>query len=357
MIGAHAGGALRARAERPHPAQPGPALRLATRRSALALAQSRAVGERLCAITGRRLEFVEVVTTGDLDPAPLARIGGTGVFVAAVREAVARGEADLAVHSLKDLPTAADARLALAAVPSREDPRDALVTRTGTGLAGLPGGARVGTGSPRRAALLRSARPDLEIVDLRGNVDTRLSRVAEGAPQAPGADVPGSPPALDAVVLAVAGLARLARTDRISEFLDPALVVPAPGQGALAVEVRADLAADPSAADLIDALRDLDDPPTRAAVAAERALLAALEAGCSAPVGALGRVSAEGGEPTVHLSAAMAAPDGSIVHMSTSGPAGRAEEVGRRLAGRLLAHPAVRLRAGEPAPELGSPTG
>jgi hydroxymethylbilane synthase len=307
-------------------------LRLATRRSPLALAQSTMVGEQLAALTGRTLELVEVTTRGDLDPAPLTEIGGTGVFVVAVRQAVIDGRADVAVHSLKDLPTRADQRLHLAAIPAREDPRDALVAAQGATVATLPRGARVGTGSPRRRAQLEAARPDLEIVDIRGNVDTRLARVGDD---------------LDAVVLAAAGLSRLGRIAGICELIDPEQVMPAPGQGALAVEVRAaaalpsdgtsaaapDLGADQA---LAAALHHLDDPHTRAAVVAERALLAALEAGCSAPIGALAEVE-DGPEPTVHLRAVLARQDGSLVRMSGTGPVDQAELVGRRLAGEMLA--------------------
>jgi hydroxymethylbilane synthase len=324
------------------------ALRLATRRSPLALAQSRAVGAQLSALTGRPLELVEVTTRGDVDHAPLSQIGGTGVFVAAVRQALADGRADLAVHSLKDLPTAADPRLALAAVPPREDPRDALVSRDGATLADLPEGARVGTGSPRRRAQLRAARPDLEVVDIRGNVDTRLSRVLGGADRSAGD--------LDAVVLAVAGLVRLGRAEHITEHLDPELVMPAPGQGALAVEARAGLADDPGAGQaLSDALRAIDDPRTRAAVTAERTLLAALEAGCSAPVGALAVVDGDGPEPTMRLRAVLARPDGSLARTSTTGPAADAGSVGRRLAAALLSDPGTHVPGHRPASNGGSP--
>jgi hydroxymethylbilane synthase len=298
-------------------------LRLATRRSGLALAQSTAVGEQLAALTGRTLELVEVTTTGDVDRSSLAQIGGTGVFVAAVRTAVVDGHADVAVHSLKDLPTASDARLDLAAIPTREDPRDVLVTRSGGGLADLPPGARVGTGSPRRRAQLAAARPDLDIVDIRGNVDTRLARVLGGGDGA-------RQPDLDAVVLAAAGLSRLGRREVITEYLDPAVCMPAPGQGALAVEVRA-------GSDLAEAVRTLDDPGTRSAVTAERTLLNALEAGCSAPVGALGHV-ADGGptDPTVRLRAVLATVDGALLRRSTSGAAISSAAVGRGLAADLL---------------------
>jgi hydroxymethylbilane synthase len=334
-------------------------LRLATRRSPLAMAQSRMVGEQLAALTGRRLELVEVTTRGDVDPAPLSQIGGTGVFVVAVRQALVDGRADVAVHSLKDLPTSPDARLHLAAIPPREDPRDALVARDGATLDTLPAGARVGTGSPRRRAQIAVARPDLEIVDLRGNVDTRLARVSDD----PGAG------GLDAVVLAAAGLSRLGRQDSATELIDPDRVMPAPGQGALAVEVRAGSAGTapappptatpsttPSAAEaLTDALARLDDPHTRAAVLAERSLLAALEAGCSAPIGALAEVE-DGPEPTVHLRAVLARPDGSLVRMSTTGPVDQAELVGRRLAGEMLAERDAAGTHGESRPTRQSPT-
>lgn len=337
-------------------------LRVATRRSALALAQSTAVGEQLAVLTGRTLELVEVTTTGDVDRSPLAQIGGTGVFVAAVREAVVDGRADVAVHSLKDLPTTADPRLELAAVPPREDPRDVLVTREGIGLAGLRPGARVGTGSPRRRAQLSSARPDLEVIDIRGNVDTRLARVL-------GAGAGSTPPDLDAVVLAAAGLARLGRGDVIAEYLDPEVCLPAPGQGALAIEARA---GSPVAADV----RVLDDPDTRAAVTAERSLLAALEAGCSAPVGALGLVgddsrsatalasvprptpgatpgtaqmAARGAPPALRLRAVLATADGTLLRQAASGPVDRAEQVGRDLARGLLADPRARQATAGPA--------
>jgi hydroxymethylbilane synthase len=297
-------------------------LRVATRRSALALAQSTQVGARLAELAGRPLELVEVVTAGDTDPSPLAQIGGTGVFVTAVRRAVVEGRADVAVHSLKDLPTAGDHRLDLVAVPERADPRDVLVSRAGGGLAELPAGARIGTGSPRRRAQLAFARPDLEVLDLRGNVDTRLARVLGGSDGA-------TAPDLDAVVLAAAGLARLGRTGVISEYLDPEVMLPAPGQGALAVEVSA-------GSGLADTLRALDHPPTRAAVTAERSLLAALGVGCSAPVGALGAVDGADEPPTIRVRAVLAT-HGTLLRRSTTGPTASADRLGRDLAGALLA--------------------
>lgn len=300
------------------------AVRLATRRSALALAQSHRLGDAIAASSGRPLALIEVTTRGDVDPSPLTQIGGAGVFVAAVREALLRGEADLAVHSLKDLPTAPAAGLELACVPEREDPRDALVSRDGAGLTALRPGARVGTGSPRRRAQLLAARPDLRVVDLRGNVDTRLKRTLGGA------DAPGD---LDAVVLAVAGLVRLGRSEVISERLDPAIMTPAPGQGALAVE-RPTGIDDPG---LGAALAGLEDEPSRTAVTAERALLGAIGAGCAAPVGALAHVdSGVDGTPALHLHAVVATTEGVLVRRTGSASPHRAVELGRQLAEELL---------------------
>lgn len=267
---------------------PLPPLRLGTRRSRLAMTQSSFVAELLTLTTGRAVELVEVVTHGDVSREPLSTIGGTGVFASALREALERGEVDLAVHSLKDLPTAAVPGLALAAVPEREDPRDALVAAGGATLSTLPDGARVGTGSPRRAAQLRAARPDLQVVDVRGNVPRRLAMVADGE--------------LDAVVLARAGLVRLGLDAQITEIIDPDVLLPAPGQGALAVECRADDAVTAAAC------AGLDHALSRAEVTAERALLAALEAGCTSPIGALARADAGG---SVHLRAVVMSPDGS----------------------------------------------
>ncbi|MBR7743304.1 hydroxymethylbilane synthase [Phycicoccus sp. BSK3Z-2] len=293
------------------------ALRLGTRRSALATTQSTWVADRLRA-HGHDVELVEVRTEGDRDrTTPLAQLGGTGVFVSALREALAEGRVDLAVHSLKDLPTAPDPRVALAAVPAREDVRDALVARDGLTLGELPAGATVGTGSPRRRAQLELLGLGLEVADLRGNVDTRLAAVHEGR--------------LDAVVLAAAGLRRLGRDAEVTEMLDPIQMLPAPGQGALAVEVRTD--DDATAA----AVAALDDPDARACVTAERALLAELEAGCSAPVGALAEVvlGVEGDE--LSLRAVVAAPDGSSdLRRSLTGTPAGAHDLGLRLARLLL---------------------
>ena len=298
-------------------------LRLGTRRSALALAQSGLVARALTEATGRPVELVEITTFGDVSREALAQIGGTGVFVNALRDALLADRIDLAVHSLKDLPTADPEGLALAAVPEREDVRDVLVARDGSKFADLPPGARVGTGSPRRAAQLRLLRADLEIVPIRGNVDTRIGYVTSGS--------------LDAVVLAYAGLSRLDRIGEATDFFDPTALLPAPGQGALAVECRA---SDLELTRLLGA--SLDHGPTRRAVAAERALLAALEAGCSAPVGGYAVAT----ERELQLNAAVteevaAATDGDAaprsIRMSATGPADEAAEIGRELALRMLA--------------------
>jgi hydroxymethylbilane synthase len=296
-------------------------VRVGTRRSPLAMVQAHWVASRLVEL-GHTVEMVPVVTEGDVSRAPLSQLGGTGVFVSALREALLRGEIDVAVHSLKDLPTAPAEGLAVSAVPPREDPRDALVARDRLALDGLPPGSRIGTGSPRRAAQLHAHRPDLEVVDVRGNVDTRLGLVADGT--------------VDAVLLARAGLARLGRLDRVTEVLDPSVMLPAPGQGALAVESRADGATDPA---LQTSLRTLDDPASRAAVTAERAVLAGLEAGCSAPVGALAVVDEPGfAEPELTLQAVVGSIGGATVRrMSITTPLSGAEPAGRTLAVRLLA--------------------
>ncbi|WP_261562774.1 hydroxymethylbilane synthase, partial [Frankia tisae] len=197
-------------------------LRLGTRRSALALAQSGMIAAQLRARVGCAVDLIPIVTAGDRSPAEISQIGGTGVFVSALRDALLAGEIDLAVHSLKDLPTATPPGLVLAAVPTREDTRDVLVSPSGRGLAALGPGARVATGAPRRAAQLRALGLGLDVVAIRGNVDTRLKKAIDGE--------------VDAVVLAYAGLARLDRLDAVTEILEPEVMLPAPGQGALAVE-------------------------------------------------------------------------------------------------------------------------
>lgn len=248
-------------------------IRLGTRGSALALAQSQRVADSIAARTGSPVELVTISTLGDRSSAPLESLGGAGVFVTAVREALLAGECDVVVHSLKDLPTAPHPELAISAIPKRADARDALVARDGLTLEQLPAGARVGTGSPRRRAQLRRRRDDLEVVDLRGNVDTRIGRVL-GDRDSVEAD-------LDAVVLAVAGLERLGRDDVITEHLGIAGWPTAPGQGALAVETLASVSGP-----LRSALQGIDHAATRTSVEAERAVLRLLEAGCSAPLGA-----------------------------------------------------------------------
>ncbi|GGU29795.1 hydroxymethylbilane synthase [Lentzea flava] len=295
-------------------------LRIGTRGSALALAQTGTVAEALKA-AGAQVEIVVIKTPGDLSDAPIAQIG-IGVFTSALRDALANGEIDVAVHSYKDLPTAPDPRLVLAAVPQREDPRDALVARDGLTLGELLPGSTVGTGSPRRAAQLEALGLGLNIVPLRGNVDTRIGKVRSGE--------------LDAVVLARAGIARLGRADEITETLEPIQMLPAPAQGALAVECRVD---DVDAEHLIQST--LDDSASRAAVTAERAMLAALEAGCSAPVGALADVVEDlddEGKVVYRLSlrGVAATPENDLLRASATGDLTEAEGLGRALAAELL---------------------
>ncbi|MDQ0762986.1 hydroxymethylbilane synthase [Streptomyces canus] len=309
------------------------ALRLGTRRSKLAMAQSRQVADAVSQVTGRPVELVEITTYGDVSKEALAQIGGTGVFVTALREALLTGEVDFAVHSLKDLPTAQPDELALAAIPEREDPRDVIVARDALKFTDLPRGARIGTGSPRRAAQLnayaRAHGLDIETVAIRGNIDTRVRFVRDGG--------------LDAVVLAAAGLSRIGRIDEVTDFLSVDTVLPAPGQGALAIECTADNA------DLIAALGELDDPFTRVAVTAERSLLAALEAGCSAPVGALADLLADGQiVKEMRLRGVVGTTDGSrTVQLSTTGPVpetyDQAMALGRELAAEMLAQGAAGL--------------
>ncbi len=293
------------------------ALRLGTRRSALARTQSGQVADRLRAL-GHEVELIDVTTDGDRDRVtPLRALGGTGVFVSALREALRGGRVDLAVHSLKDLPTATEPDLVIAAIPRREDPRDALVARDRLTLGELPSGSVVGTGSPRRKAQLLALGLGLEVLDLRGNVDTRLAMVRDGR--------------CDAVIVAAAGLRRLGRAHEITEVLDPIQMLSAPGQGALAVEVRAE---DDQTRSAVAAL---DDADTRASVSAERALLAALEAGCSAPVGALAEVVLGDLGDELSLRAVVAATDGSgELRRSVVGPIDDPAALGARLAALLL---------------------
>jgi hydroxymethylbilane synthase len=292
------------------------ALRLGTRRSSLATTQSTWVADQLRA-AGHEVDLVEITTEGDVRGELLTAIGGTGVFASAIRHALREDRIDLAVHSLKDLPTAPEEGLVIAAVPPREDSRDVLVARDGLTLGELPAGAVVGTGSPRRTAQLAALGLGLEIRPIRGNVDTRLRLVTSGA--------------VDAVVLARAGLARLGRLGVVTETLDPIQVLPAPGQGALAIECRADRD------DVRAVVALLEDPDTRACVLAERALLATLEAGCTAPIGALAEVVEGDQGPELSLRAFAGSEEGSIeLRRSLVGPYSEPAALGARLAQILL---------------------
>ena len=302
----------------PQDAQP---LRLGTRKSPMAIAQSQHVARLITERTGREVELIGITTFGDVSRAQLAQIGGTGVFVSGLRTSLLHGDVDIAVHSLKDLPTAQPEGIVLAAVPPRDDPRDALVARDGAKLADLPPGATIGTGSPRRAAQLLLLRPDLRPVPVRGNAGTRLGRVTSGE--------------VDAVVLAYAGLARINRLEVVTQIFDPDEMLPAPGQGALAVECRS------GRPDLADLLACADDPATHAATTAERTLLAALEAGCSAPVGGYAA-----GADGLRLRAVVVAADGeTALRASASGPPDEAEYLGRSVAAELLRRGAARYTA------------
>ncbi|GAB2641825.1 hydroxymethylbilane synthase [Gordonia jinhuaensis] len=295
-------------------------IRIGTRGSLLATTQAGTVRDALIA-AGHPAELVIITTPGDLSAEPVAKIG-VGVFTSALRSALTAGEIDVAVHSYKDLPTAGEPGLTIAAVPTREDPRDALVSSGGRVLGELPPGSVVGTSAPRRAAQLRASGLGLEIRPLRGNLDTRLGKVASGE--------------LDAIVIARAGLVRLGRENEVAESFDPAVLLPAPAQGALAVECRSD------DAELVSILAELDDAPTRAAIDAERAVLATLEAGCTAPVGAIADVVEsidESGRIFTELSlrAIVAAVDGSdTIKASVVGSVDRAAELGKELAAELL---------------------
>lgn len=302
-------------------------LRIGTRASVLATTQSQLVADQIAARLGRPVRLVEISTEGDRSQAegtPLAGGSSTGVFVSALRDALLDGRVDVAVHSLKDLPTYPAAGIALVAIPGREDPRDVVVARDGLTLGELPVGSRVGTGSPRRAAQLHALGLGFEVAGLRGNVDTRIRKVRTGE--------------YDAIVLARAGLARIGRLDEITEVLDPLQMLPAPGQGALAVECRDD-------DDLAPRLREeLDDPRARAAVEAERAVLATLEGGCSAPIGALAEVVEGDDGEELWVRAIALSPDGALsVRRSATGDPADAAGVGDRLAQEMLADGAADL--------------
>lgn len=295
-------------------------LRIGTRGSVLATTQAGTVRDALVA-AGHPAELVIITTKGDITPGPVQRIG-VGVFTAELREALLNGDVDIAVHSYKDLPTFQDPRLVVAAVPPREDPRDALVARDGLVLGELPPGSKVGTSAPRRRAQLAALGLGLELEPLRGNIDTRIGKVDSGE--------------LDAIVIARAGLSRIGRLDRVTEALEPVQMLPAPSQGALAVECRAD---DPETIALV---APLDDTASHAAVIAERSLLAELEAGCTAPVGALAEIVSsidDDGRVFEELSVrgCAAALDGSdVLRASAVGAPERAEELGRAVARELL---------------------
>jgi hydroxymethylbilane synthase len=297
-------------------------LRIGTRGSRLALAQAEWVRRRLEEVHGGlRAELVIIRTSGDrFVDRPLIDIGGKGLFVKEIEEALSAGEIDCAVHSMKDLPAELAAGLVLACVPAREDPRDVLITRLAGGLQNLPSAARVGTSSLRRAALLHAARPDLDVSALRGNVDTRLRKLAAGE--------------VDAIVLARAGLNRMGLDPEHAEVCDPAEFVPAIGQGALALESRPDATCDRLAA--------LEHAPTRRAVTAERALLVAVGGSCVTPLAA--HATIEGGH--LKLRAVIAAPDGSrIVRGEAQGPETDPERIGSDLAQRLLARGGAEILA------------
>ena len=301
------------------PTQPRPPLsliRVATRQSALALTQTRWVVDQLrAAWPGLESELVFASTPGDRDKSTPLTTLGQGVFVKGVEETLLEGRADIAVHSLKDVPTALTPGLELAAFPRRADPRDGLVCRQGVGrsLAELPPRARVGTGSPRRAAQLLAMRADLRVSPIRGNLDTRLAKLHAGE--------------FDALTLAVAGLARLGRPDELAQVFAADECTPCVGQGTLAVQCRAD------APDVIALVARIDDPATRTASVAERAFLAALGGGCELPAGALGTVDGS----TMDLVGVVASADGrDVVRERTTGPLDDTAELGRALALQLL---------------------
>jgi hydroxymethylbilane synthase len=287
-------------------------MRLGSRKSPMATAQSRQVAKMITERTGREVQIVGVTTEGDVSRAQLTQIGGTGVFVSALREALLGGQVDLAVHSLKDLPTGPAEGIVLAAVPTRDDPRDALVAREGAKLADLPPRARIGTGSPRRAAQVLALRADLRCMPIRGNANTRVAKVDSGE--------------LDAVVLGCAGLARIGYTAAITQVFETEEMLPAPGQGALAIECRADHP------DLPHLLGTVSDAAALAAVTAERSLLEALAAGCSAPVAAY----AEGAGQLRMLAAVMSADGSRVLRAHGGAPGDGASKLGRDLAAELL---------------------
>jgi hydroxymethylbilane synthase len=301
------------------------ALRIGTRGSALALWQAEHVAARLRSLPGApSVELVTIETEGDkIQDVALSQLPGKAFFTKELEQAILDGRTDLAVHSLKDVATSMPEGLVLAAVLEREDPRDALVARHGLGFDSLPEGARVGTSSLRRAAFLRRWRPDLEVLDLRGNVPTRLRRLDEGG--------------YDAIVLAAAGLKRLGLEDRITDYIPFDVMLPAVSQGAITVQIRAD---DERVEPWVEVM---NHEPTRTATVAERALLREVEGGCQVPLGAHATVR----EGRVELAAAVAALDGSAtVSGRREGPTTEAAALGRSLAGELLARGGAEIMVG-----------
>ncbi|HEY4485840.1 MAG TPA: hydroxymethylbilane synthase [Nitrospiria bacterium] len=287
---------------------------LGTRASALALCQAGMIRDRMESAGGVSVRLRKIKTTGDkITDVPLARVGGKGLFIKEIEEALLRGEIRLAVHSMKDVPTRLPPELHLAAITRREDPRDVVITRGGVKFLDLPRGARIGTSSLRRQAQLRQARPDFEIIPLRGNLDTRIKKLeSEG---------------LDAVVLAAAGIHRMGWKDRITEYLDPEICLPAIGQGALGLECRV------SDGEINARLAPFDDAETAGCVRAERSLLKRLEGGCQVPIAALARLR----EGRLSLDALVASVDGSrVIRESASGDPAQPEALGLTVAERLL---------------------
>ncbi len=289
-------------------------LTLGTRASKLALVQAEIVRVALLVLRPEiEINFKQITTRGDVvQDRPLSQIGGNGLFVTQIEAALRAGEIDLAVHSAKDLSSTLPPDVALAAFLPRADARDVLVSQNGMTLSDLPPGARVGTSSPRRAAQLTALRPDLQLLDIRGNVDTRLRKLREGE--------------YDAIVLAAAGLERLGLLDSITQWLDPDIMLPAVAQGVLAVEVRA------GDAYVVEMVSSLSDPQTTVAVHAERAFLAAVGGGCSLPVGAYATLDSG----SLRLRAILGAPNGRIIRGELTGPLSEAEKVGAALAVELL---------------------
>ncbi|MEU2940671.1 hydroxymethylbilane synthase [Nocardiopsis alba] len=305
------------------------AAKLGTRRSTMATNQSQKVADTITERTGHAIELELITSFGDVTKAHLTQLGGTGVFVNALRDELVADTIDFAVHSLKDLPTTPADGLVLAAITERDDPRDALCARDGLKFMDLPAGSKIGTGSPRRVAQLAALRPDLVYVPIRGNAETRLGKVASGE--------------LDAVILAYAGLGRVGRREDVTDVFEPEQMLPAPGQGALAVECRTERADGDLAY-----LSSVDHAPTRAEVVAERTILAELEAGCAAPVGAF----AEYEEGRLRLRAAVVATDGSTsvrrertVEMASPEDLETAIGLGRELARQMIAEGADRIVA------------